>query len=111
MSTIHCRLDVLAPRAFCSSGRATFSDEFPATISTRLRQRTPRLHHRLSYTSSAVCATATGKYYVWQAPTVPQDAFRVVGSGSALPIVRKSAVGVVQGPSVWEPSNCYDKVL
>src|SRR4051794_19153041 len=70
MSTIHWRLAVLAPRALCSGGRATLSDEFPATITTRLRQRTPRLHQRLSYTAFAVGAV-TGLYSVRRRPVVP----------------------------------------
>src|SRR4051812_26028184 len=59
MSTIHCRLDVLASSAFCIDGRATFNDEFPATMITRLMQRTPRVHQRRSYAAVSPAGTAT----------------------------------------------------
>src|SRR3954469_22778231 len=59
MSTIHCRLAVLASSARWSDGRATLSEELPPTITTRLRHRTLSVHHRLSYAAASPAGTAT----------------------------------------------------
>ena len=44
-STIHCRSDALAWKVRWMVGRATFSTVLSSPISTKLRQRTPRVHH------------------------------------------------------------------
>src|SRR6476620_3752112 len=58
MSTIHCRDDGLEPSRCWMSGSETFSDELPATISTRLRQRTERVHQRRAWIASSTLVGA-----------------------------------------------------
>ena len=72
-ATTHCNCDSLAPRSRANEGSATFRLELATETISRLRQRTPRVHHRRSWTGSAVRAGGRGGHAPHSVTFMPEE--------------------------------------